>query len=526
MEDAGLDAFVQWFEQNNGYIDKSFMGFNVFPPSEGGRGAIALQNIPASHMSSKECMFEGHTLFTIPRSLLISTRTSSLPERFGQEEWKQRKLDQGWGGLILCMMWEESQGSSSKWGPYLGSLPTEFNTPMFWNDADLGHLKGTTVVEKLGREDAERDFTQILTPAVQSRPDIFPPSALPVHYSLQQYHIMGSRILSRSFNVEKWESDNDENEEANNSHSMDVDEPDTLATSAQDSEPTEEHVEEEEEEEVEEDSSDVSMVPVADLLNARYESENASTHFPHYTSAKLFYEEHELKMVATKPIACGEQIASFWNTYGDLPNAELLRRYGHVDLLPLPNGKEGNPGDVVELRADLVVALVAERKHISSAVTKERIEWWLEEGGDDVLELDSDLEIPPALISLVKLISLSSDDWPKLKSKGKPPKPKLDQEVVEVLQEVLARRLAQYATSVQDDEMVLSGELSLNERNATIVRLGEKRIVEGLLSKLQKMAGESTKRKRTDGTGPAPKPKTDNNARRSGHRRAHRSKSR
>lgn len=27
--------------------------------------------------------------------------------------------------------------------------------------------------------------------------------------------------------------------------------------------------------------------------------------------AKLFYEEHELKMVATKPIACGEQIASF-----------------------------------------------------------------------------------------------------------------------------------------------------------------------------------------------------------------------
>ncbi|KAF9001800.1 SET domain-containing protein [Hymenopellis radicata] len=490
MADAKLDAFVQWFEQNNGFIDKAYMGFNVFPPSQGGRGAIALQNIPASPMSFRN---EGHNLFTIPRSLVISTRTSSLSELFGPEEWKQRKLDQGWVGLILCMMWEESQGSSSKWGPYLGSLPTEFSTPMFWNDADLGHLKGTTVVEKLGREDAKRNFTEILTPAVQSRPDIFTPSALPVHYSLQQYHIMGSRILSRSFNVEKWESDNDENEEANNSHSMDVDEPETVATSAQDSEPTEEHVEEEEEED-EEDSSDVSMVPVADLLNARFESENAST------LAKLFYEEHELKMVATKPIACGEQIASFWNTYGDLPNAELLRRYGHVDLLPLPNGNEGNPGDVVELRADLVVASVAERKHVSSSVTEERIEWWLEEGGDDVLELDSDLEIPPALISLVKLISLSPDDWPKLKSKGKPPKPKLDQEV-------LARRLAQYATSVQDDEKALSGELALNERNAIVVRLGEKRIVEGLLSKLKKMAGESTKRKRPDGTGSSPKNK-------------------
>lgn len=80
MEDAGLDAFVQWFEQNNGYIDKSFMGVNVFPPSEGGRGAIALQNIPASHMSSKECMFVNASTYrkAIPCSLFRGLSLSLL----------------------------------------------------------------------------------------------------------------------------------------------------------------------------------------------------------------------------------------------------------------------------------------------------------------------------------------------------------------------------------------------------------------------------------------------------------------
>lgn len=73
-----------------------------------------------------------------------------------------------------------------------------------------------------------------------------------------------------------------------------------------------------------------------------------------------------------------------WNTYGDLPNVELLRRYGHVDLLPLPGGGKGNPADVVEIRADLVLSTFSETSGASSAVSNvERIDWWLEEGGDE-----------------------------------------------------------------------------------------------------------------------------------------------
>ena len=65
-----------------------------------------------------------HTLFTIPRNLVLSMRTSSLPEKFGQAEWKKFGLHTGWTGLILCMLWEEVQGASSKWhGFFRTSIP-------------------------------------------------------------------------------------------------------------------------------------------------------------------------------------------------------------------------------------------------------------------------------------------------------------------------------------------------------------------------------------------------------------------
>lgn len=139
-----------------------------------------------------------------------------------------------------------------------------------------------------------------------------------MHYSLEMYHIMGSLILSRSFNVEEWDSGEGEGENpvANTSHGsgMDVDSPEG-------NEHVDElhHAETEEEdegdEEKEEDSSNVAMVPMADLLNARYGSENVcgsifyvSAAFLYFSQAKLFYEKHQLKMVSIKPIKVGEQI--------------------------------------------------------------------------------------------------------------------------------------------------------------------------------------------------------------------------
>ena len=92
---------------------------------------------------------------------------------------------------------------------------------------------------------------------------------------------MGSRILSRSFNVEKWapdeEDDDDDSEAADVSmgSGMDVDLPDGASTPpTHSSHGTDDLEHEEREEQEQEDFSDIAMVPMADILNARYRSEN------------------------------------------------------------------------------------------------------------------------------------------------------------------------------------------------------------------------------------------------------------
>jgi SET domain-containing protein 6 len=53
-------------------------------------------------------------------------------------------------------------------------------------------------------------------------------------------------------------------------------------------------------------------------------------------------------MRSIQPIARGEQI---YNTYGDLPNADLLRRYGYVI--------SGLRDDVVEVSAELIIKTIS-----------------------------------------------------------------------------------------------------------------------------------------------------------------------
>ncbi|KAG0701264.1 hypothetical protein DFH29DRAFT_927594 [Suillus ampliporus] len=378
-----MDDFVAWFQHHGGVLDTSMMGVADFPGSG---------HIP-----------ENHTIFTLPRALTLSTLTSTLPSALGIGAWRKHNYTRVGVGLILY---------------------------------------------KLGRVEAERDYHEKLVPAIKTRPDLFPSDKIDTWYTLHRYHITGSRILSRSFRVERWEGEveqdgehvpeenSKEDTQANTSigSAMDVD------GSGDDDRGVDEESSDRDSDEADiEDALDIAMVPMADLLNARYDSVNA----------KLFYEEHHLRMVTTKPIKAGEQI---FNTYGDPPNSDLLRRYGHVDL-----GALGNPHDVVEIRADLIVKLTYQR----------RIDWWLDEGGDDVLILDADPILPAALMSLIRLLLLSQEEWEKTREKGRPPKAKFDRQV--------------------DERLLAAESLTLNRRHAIIVRLGEKQLLAGALETLRLM---------------------------------------
>ncbi|KAL1680484.1 hypothetical protein EV122DRAFT_288740 [Schizophyllum commune] len=501
-----LEAFEQWFVSNGGFVDKDHVGLTEFAEEEGGRGMIALKDIPTDH-----------TLFSIPRSTVLSTRTSPLPGLFGADAWKERQLDKGWGGLILCMMWESAQ-SDRKWKGYLDSLPTEFSTPMFWTEEEIAELAGTAVVDHIGKQEADEEYTNKVLPAIQSRPDLFPPPLLSTHFSLTAFHINGSRVLSRSFNVEEGsEEDSDSDTEGPADKSADL--MDVDATEPPPEDGAEEAIEvSDDEDSDEEDAGDVGMVPMADMLNARYGSENA----------KLFYEPTVLKMISTKPIKAGEQV---WNTYADPPNSALLRRYGHVDVIApdapsaSAEGQENvadapNPADIVEVRADLVVRSAIERAGGSNAeeAAKERIDWWLDEGGDDVFLLDTSCTLPTLLISLIRLLRLARVEYEKAIAKGKLPKGKLKPEsdedaadVLRIVKDALERKAGEYVGGAdpETDAQLLTSTppIAPRKRCAVIVRLGEKRILRKTIERVEEMLTKAEDAKSFAGKDKKPKGK-------------------
>jgi SET domain-containing protein 6 len=119
---------------------------------------------------------------------------------------------------------------------------------------------------------------------------VFNPDHLDTYYTLSQFHIMGSRILSRSFHVEPWKGGGD-SEEPHVGDDPDVSMESRRSTDADRSreeageQPAQEDSHPEGEENVNDSDSDsedgenvedVAMVPMADMLNARYGGENVS----------------------------------------------------------------------------------------------------------------------------------------------------------------------------------------------------------------------------------------------------------
>lgn len=72
-------------------------------------------------------------LFSIPRSVLLTTSTSALPSLLPAEEFASLS---GWTPLILSMIYEYLRTSS--WTPYFSLLPTQFDSLMCAGLAFLG----------------------------------------------------------------------------------------------------------------------------------------------------------------------------------------------------------------------------------------------------------------------------------------------------------------------------------------------------------------------------------------------------
>lgn len=113
-------------------------------------------------------------------------------------------------------------------------LPEWFDTPMFWNEEELKALKGTEVISRIGKQKSEDQYTQLLLPLITSNPNLFDPQKC----DLNAFHRMGSIVLAYSFGSSDSSDDESESGEA-----------------------------------------EIAMVPLADMLNANPQLNNAFTCF-------------------------------------------------------------------------------------------------------------------------------------------------------------------------------------------------------------------------------------------------------
>ncbi|KAH8919091.1 SET domain-containing protein [Atractiella rhizophila] len=431
---------------------------------------------------------EDALLFSIPRDLVLQVKNSELANKMSAVGgWGDEGQESDWGRLILTMCWEWGEkGKEGKWKEYFDIMPEEFDTLMFWSDEELGMLKGSMVLEKIGKASSSQLFRDVLLPIVQKHPSIF---TRPEYYTEKVFHRMGSLILSRSFHV-------------------------------QESDSSEEDVETEEDDDDDESCEkveDIGMVPFADILNAKTGCNNA----------RLFYTPTHLEMRSTAPIAAGEQI---FNTYASPPNSDLLRRYGHVDysfsfqdefpilsfdpeeiqkLIP-------NENDVVELSASLIPFAGWE----GDKEREEKVEWCLEEIGEDSFVLEWDIEeeakknlgLPEELWASVWTFCLEETEWRKLK-RGDAHLPKTkklreDERILGIIKDVLENRLKEYECTLEYEYQRLRDHFRTTEAricnrrqlNASVVLLGEQLLLRQRLLEVEKKMHSLAKDATSEGT--------------------------
>ncbi|PMD28317.1 SET domain-containing protein [Hyaloscypha hepaticicola] len=390
-------------------------------------------------------------IFSTPRSAVLNVQTAFNTSSVSSLQRKVQDMP-SWLALTAIIL-DESRQKDSKWAPYLAILPRQLDNLVFWSDAELAELQASKVINKIGKSSAEDTFSNSIAPLGLE------------DCNTDECHRVASIIMSYAFDI-----------------------PETHATE-------EEEVGEEGDDLVSDDEKTIlSMIPLADMLNADADRNNA----------RLCCDNEELEMRSIKPISRGEEI---FNDYGQLPRSDLLRRYGYIT-------ENYAQYDVAEITTREFLPLFRSReaflglnlKPLSQEELDNRVELAEREG---VLEESYDLShpglegpsIPDELLALIYLILLDDQSLKALHdSDSLPSRSKLATQLVgQVLVAILQLREKEYATSLEEDEALLSiGNLPNRAFMAIQVRHGEKAVLRAAMKEGAAFNG-SNKRMRLAG---------------------------
>ncbi|CEJ92847.1 hypothetical protein VHEMI08474 [[Torrubiella] hemipterigena] len=456
--------FLAWFKALPGATFSDAISLVDLRQQEAGRGIVAVKDIEPDTV-----------LFTIPRKSIINVETSTLRELLptlfeeaemssdeeeeeddhedsdeemgsGDEDEDEEPRFDSWSSLILILIYEHLSPSSA-WKPYLDVLPTSFNTPMFWDAAELQHLQASATVGKIGKAQAERMFSKLIIPAVRANPKVF---AGAEKYSdddlIALAHRMGSTIMAYAFDLENEDNEDDEEDGW-------VEDRDGKAL--------------------------MGMVPMADMMNADAEF-NAHVH----------HGDDTLTVTSLRTIRAGEQILNY---YGPHPNSELLRRYGYVSDCHARHDVVEVSWFFIEQAASSVLGLHMEALEKLHEALEE------EEELEDTFVIERNIDLTPEGLfdedSATATATIPEDLNEQLKfllktvKKQNPAliedKRKRDEVHKQILRLTVQALASQYPTSAAEDQRLLNQGVQGRERLGVIVRLGEKKILEEVAASLE-----------------------------------------
>lgn len=346
------------------------------------------------------------------------------------------------------MMSESSHAESSPWAPYLAALPRQLDSLVFWSEDELSELQASTVINKIGKAGAEEQY--------HHRIDKLGISGA----SLTSFHHMASLIMAYAFDIPEGQIEEEESDE--------------------------------ELQEEEEEKTILTMIPLADMLNADADRNNA----------RLMCDSEDLEMRAIKAISKNEEIL---NDYGQLPRSDLLRRYGYVT----DNYRQY---DVAEISSDSITsaftAPTADHIKLTMPQLKARIELAEREGvfedSYDIMRGDSDGPcLSDELVAFLWILCVNKETFDALhKSEmSLPSRNKLTTAMVgSVSVQLLNLRQKEYPTTVEEDAAILdAGNLPPRKLMAVQVRKGEKEVLREAIEEANtfhadgsRMRGETT----------------------------------
>lgn len=136
---------------------------------------------------------------------MISVQNSDLPQKLPRIFQGDGSSQAPWTQLVLVLIYEFLRGEQSPWKAYFDILPTKenFNTLMFWSAEELSELQASAVLRKIGKEDADKMFSEQVVPQVRKEPDVFGADSLSDEELFALAHQMGTIIMAYAFDLEK-----------------------------------------------------------------------------------------------------------------------------------------------------------------------------------------------------------------------------------------------------------------------------------------------------------------------------------